>query len=264
MAHAAACVVRRDWQLALSYRARFALQILTAFFTLTMFFYISRLVSVDTFASADAYYAYAVVGLIILQVLNSTLVTPPMSLRQELMAGTFERLVVSPFGAVGGLLSSLVFPLAWALLAALAMLAFAGVVFGVDVRWATLPLAVPLGIVGALSFAPFGIALLALVLAIKQAASGATFVVAGIGLIAGLYFPVALLPDWIEWTSEVQPFTPAVELLRHVIVGTPLSDPAWTGLAKLFGFTAVLLVPAVLALRACLRHVRRTGTVIEY
>jgi ABC-2 type transport system permease protein len=257
-------VVRRDFQLMLSYRLRFVTGLLSAFFSLTLFYYISRLVRVDVFDSADAYYAFAVVGLIILQVLNSTLMTPPMTLRQELVAGTFERLVISPFGPVAAVTAMMVFPFAFALLMGVAMIAFAGLVFGVDVRWETLPLVVPVAVVSSLAFSAFGLLLLALVLVFKQALGGATWIVAGISLIAGLYFPVNLLPDWIEWMSNVQPFTPAVDLMRNVLVGTDLPDPVWLDLAKLCGSAAVLLPLAGAVVRAAVRASKRRGTIIEY
>lgn len=261
---AAWAVIRRDVLLTLSYRARFLTGLLGGFFSLTLFYYISRLVQVRVFESADAYYAFAVVGLIVLQILNSTLQTPPATLRQELVAGTFERLVLSPFGAVGAAFSMLVFPFVYALIMGVAMLAFAGTLFGISVEWATLPLIVPVALLGALAFAPFGVLLLATILVFKQALAGATWIIAAISLIAGLYFPVSLLPAWVEWASDVQPFTPAVDLMRHVLVGTPLSDPAWLDLARLVGFTAALLPAAVWTFHAALRRSRRTGTIIEY
>lgn len=257
-------VVRRDFKLALSYRLRFAAQLLSAFFSLTLFYYISRLVRVDTFESADAYYAFAVVGLVILQVLNSTLSSPPGSLRQELVAGTFERLVLSPFGPVGGVISMMVFPFVYALVTGLLMLGFAGVVFGLEVEWATVPAVLPVALLGALAFAPFGVLLLAMVLVVKQVASATTWIIAGISLIAGLYFPVTLLPHWIQWASDVQPFTPAVELMRNLLVGTALTDPAWLDLARMAGFATVLLPVSVWVLKRAVRTSRRRGTIIEY
>jgi ABC-2 type transport system permease protein len=264
MVTSSAAVVRRDLRLMLSYRARFATQLLAAFFSLTLFYYISRLVRVSSFESADAYYAFAVVGLIILQLLNSTLITPPMTLRQELVAGTFERIVVSPAGPMSALAGMMVFPFLYALVLAMAMVVFAALIFGLEVHWPTVPLVIPAGLLGALAFAPFGAMLLALVLVFKQAIGGTTWIVAGISLIAGLYFPVALLPDWIEWASEVQPFTPAVDLLRHLLVDTPLEDPAWLDVLKLIGFAVVLIPASAWCLSAAVRLSRRTGTIIEY
>ena len=109
---------------------------------------------------------------------------------------------------------------------------------------------------GALAFAPFGLLLVAAVVVWKQA-TGAAWVMAGITLLAGFYFPVALLPDWIEWTSHVQPFTPAVDLLRHLLIGIPLADSAWSDVLKLAGFAAVLLPLSALGLVAAIKASRQ-------
>lgn len=250
--------------MARSYRVPFLMGLVSAFFSLVLFYYLSRLVNVGTFESPDAYYAYAVIGLIILQVLYSTLQTPPQTLRQELVAGTFERIAISPFGPVGASMAILVFPFVYALVTGIAMIAFAGVVFGVAIAWETLPLAVPVAILAGLSFAPFGLALLGMVLIAKQAMTGTAFIVAGISLISGIYFPTTLLPGWIEWVSEVQPFTPAVDLLRNVIVGTPLPGSIWLDLARLVGFAIVLMPLAALIVDKAVQVSRRRGTLMEY
>ena len=261
---AAAAVIRRDWLIAYSYRMRFVSHILSIFFTLTIFHFVSRLVRISTFSTPESYFAFAVIGLITLQVLNSTLLLPPSVLRQELVAGTFERFLVSPFGALRGIAAMLLFPFLYALAAAFLMLVFAGLLFGLHLHWATVPLVIPAGLLGALSFAPFGLLLLALLLVSKQAVSGATFVVAGISLISGLYFPVALLPGWMRFLSSIQPFTPAADLMRHLMIGTPLHEPLAVELGKLVGFAVVLLPFSMLAIRLTLKVSRRRGTILEY
>jgi ABC-2 type transport system permease protein len=261
---AAGALVRRDFQVALSYRMRFLSHLLSIFFTLTLFHFISRLVRVPSFGSPAAYYAFAVIGLITLQVLNSTLTMPPAVLRQELVAGTFERLLVSPFGALRGIAATLIFPFLYALITALVMLVFAGLLFGIHLHWSTVPLVVPVGLLGALSFAPFGLLFLALLLASKQSVTGATFVVAGISLVSGLYFPIALLPGWMRFLSEIQPFTPATDLMRHLMVGSPLHASVAVEIGKIVGFAAGLLPLSLLAVSAALRVSRRRGTILEY
>jgi ABC-2 type transport system permease protein len=263
-ATAALAVLRRDLRTAMSYRFWLLTQFLGAFFSLTLFFYVSRLVRVSAFESPDAYYAFVVVGLLILQVLNFVLQGPAGRLRQELVAGTLERLATSPFGATGALTASLVFPLLNALVLGTAMLGVAALVFDVPVRWSTAPLAIPISVLGALAFAPFGLLLMAVVLVVKQAAAGSTWVIAGISLVAGLYFPVELLPGWIRWAAAVQPFTPTVDLLRNTLVGTPLPDPFWVALVKLVAFAAVLLPSSLAVVRFAVRVGRHRGTLMEY
>lgn len=261
---AAAAIVRRDFLLMTSYRFRFFTQLLTAFFSLTLFYYISRLVNVGHGISSDDYYAFAVTGLMTLQVINSTLSTPSMTLRQELVAGTFEKVALSPFGAVAGIVSMMVFPLLYTLIVVLLMLVFAALVFGLALQWSTAALSLPIGLLGALAFAPFGVLMIAGVLLAKQAMSGTNWVVAGISLVGGLYFPVALLPSWIQWASHVQPFTPAVNLMRYVLLGLPMTEPAWLAVTKLVLFAGVLFPVSIWALNRAVQISTRRGTMIEY
>jgi ABC-2 type transport system permease protein len=263
-ASAALEVLRRDFLVFISYRARLLSQILAIFLTLALFYYISRLVTVSSFGSPDAYFAFVVVGLVIFRVLMSTFGAASVGIRQELVAGTFERTVVSPFGPVAGIASLLLFPLALAVMLSAAMLALATLIFGVQLEWSSLPLSIPLGLLATLAFAPFALVLAAGVLLFKQAAAGTGFLLTGIALISGFYFPVELLPGWISWMSEVQPFTPAVELLRHVLVGTPLEDPALLSVAKLAGFAAVFLPLSFWILAKAIQLGRRHATIIEY
>jgi ABC-2 type transport system permease protein len=257
-------ILQRDWRIFFSYRVRVFTQLLSVFFTLTLFYYISRLVRVPAFESPDDYYAFAVVGLIILQVLNSTLYQPPTMLQSELYAGTFERLLMSAFGPVASICSMMLFPFLQALLTAVMMLVFAALIFGLPLVWSTAALALPVAVLGTVAFSCFGIALVASTLVIKQVTSGTTWIVAGISLIAGLYFPVSLLPDSIEWLSEVQPFTPTVELMRNALVGTPLQEAAWLDVLKIVGFAAVLMPVSLWIASASVRASRRRATVLEY
>jgi ABC-2 type transport system permease protein len=257
-------VVQRDWRLFVSYRTRFLSQLLSGFFSLVLFYYVSRVAGGSVFRTPDDYFAFAVVGLVVMGVLVSTLSTLPTAVRQELVAGTLERLVVSPFGAVGAIAAMAWFPFAFAILNGGLTLAVAAGVFGMPVAWSTAWLALPVGALGALAFAPFALLVAGAVIVVKQAGMGAGFLVTGISLVGGFFFPVSLLPGWIEWLSKVQPFTPALDLLRHLIVGSTLADPQWVAVVKLAGFAAVLLPAAMLFLRLAIRTAQRRGTIIEY
>jgi ABC-2 type transport system permease protein len=257
-------IVRRDWTLFKSYKFRVPTTLLATLFSLSLFYFISRLVSVNTFRTPDDYYAFVVVGLVILAVLTSTLSQPPAVIRQELVAGTFERLLLTPLGAVLAVVSMLIFPLVYALAQGMITLAVAALVFDLSVEWSTAALALPVALLGALAFMPFGVLMAAMTVCFKQAVAGTGFVIAGISIVAGLYFPVALLPDWIQWMSEIQPFTPSVDLLRNLLVGTPLREAAWLELLKLGGFSAVLLPISIWVLSRAVGAGQRRGTILEF
>lgn len=264
LASAAGAICKRDFLLFTSYRSRAFSTLFNSAVSLTLFYYVSRLVHARVVGSPDDYYAFVVVGLVIFGVLTSTLATPVATLRAELQAGTFERMVLSPFGPVGSIASLLIFPVALAAVTGIVSLAIASIAFGLDLRWSTAPLALPAALLGAASFAPFGLAMAAAVVVFKQTNAGSTFIITGITLLAGIYFPIELLPSWIRWASDVQPFTPAIDLLRNLLVGTPLRNSLGLDLAKLVGFAVVTMPLALLLLRAAVRRSQRLGTIIEY
>ena len=261
-AAAVGAILQRDVKMYMSFRTALGTQALSMVFTLALFYFVSRLVAVERVGSADDYFSFVAIGLVIISVLHSGM-TLAETLRQELVAGTFERVLVSPFGPVLATVSMTLFPMLRALLMAVWTLAVAAIVFGLNLEWATAPLAIPLAFLCALSFGAIALVAAGLVVAFKRA-PGIGFVVAGMALISGMYFPVDLLPAWMRWLSEVQPFTPAVSLLRNVLVGLPMDAPAWEYLLKLSVFTLVSLPVAGWAISRAVDYAHRRGTLLEY
>jgi ABC-2 type transport system permease protein len=263
-ADAVFAVVRRDATIFLSYRGRFVGQIFSGFFSVAVFYYVSRLVTTHTFHSSNQYFAYVVVGIVTFGILTTTLISLPNDIRQELVAGTFERVLLSPFGPVAAIVSMSIFPFAMALCGGIVTLTLARLAFGMPVEWATAPLGIPLIFLGVLTFVPFGLFASAATIAAKQSAMGLGLIVTAISFFGGVFFPIVLLPGWIQWTSDVQPFTPTLDMLRHVLVGTDLHESVLTSLMKMVLFAGVLLPPALWAVQRAIRLGQRRGTIIEY
>jgi ABC-2 type transport system permease protein len=261
---AAVAVLRRDFQLFLSYRLRFVSQVVSTLFGVALFYYVSRLVVSRTFPSHDAYFAYVVVGLATMELLTSSVRTVPINLRSELVSGTFERMVVSPFGPVGGIVALSLFPMIVAMVTATIIFVEAAAVFGLPVHWPTVPLVLPVILLGMLAFLPLTLLVAAAVMIVKQAGNIATFLISGLALASGSFFPVSILPTWIRWISDVQPLTPALELARHELVGGVISGSAWLPTAKLAAFAIVLMPLSILAISSAIRFCRARGTLIEY
>ena len=259
---AVAAVVRRDMRIFLSYRFRWLTRILGTLLTLTTFYYVSKLARADAVGSHASYFAFLLVGIVALPVLTGAM-TVAQFVRQELVAGNFERLIVSPTGPVIGILAMLIFPLAFALLLAAITMALGIALFGVHVELGGIPLTLGVMALGCIAFASIGLLFVAALIAFKSAA-GVTWVIAGLGLVGGVYFPISLFPGWIRWAGSVQPLTPTIELLRHLLVGTPLAHAAWADWLKLGAFAAVLLPVATYILSQALKLSRAQGTIMEY
>jgi len=261
--HAFLAVMRRDLRIYLSYRTRLVSQVLTALFSLTLFFYVSRLVHVSGFASHGSYFGFVVVGISLIGVLYSSFSIPEL-VRQELIAGTFDRLLLSPFGAIRSVIAMSLFPMMFSFALATLTLGLGYLIFGLQLHWATVPLAIPVMLLVLLAFLPFGILFASLTVVVKQGSVGTNWVIALLSIVGGLYFPVSLLPGWVQTTAKLQPFTAATDLLRHLLVNSSLGQSPQTSLLKLVGFAVVLLPASIYVLSRAISFGQRRGTIIEY
>lgn len=261
--HGFAAVMRRDMTIYLSYRTRLVSQALTSVFSLTLFYYVSRLVHVSGFTSPGNYFGFVVVGISMVGVMYSCFSIPEL-LRQELVAGTFDRLLLSPFGAVRSLIAMTLFPLLYSFVVASTTLGLGCLIFGLRLHWSTVPLSIPAMALALMAFLPLGLLFAALTVVVKQGSVGTTWVIALISIVGGLYFPVSLLPHWLQTIAKLQPFTPATSVLRHLLVGSALGESQGGALLKLVLFAAVLVPGSILLLASAIRLGQRRGTIIEY
>ncbi len=262
-AHAFLAMMRRDLHVFVSYRTRIVSQLLTSVFSITLFYYVSKLVHVKGFGSPQSYFGFVVVGIALVSIMYSCFTIPEL-VRQELIAGTFDRLLLSPFGAIRGVIAMTIFPLLYSFVLAAFTLGLACAMYGLRLHWSTVPLSVPAMGLALLAFLPFGLLFAALTVSIKQGAIGTSWVIALISIVGGLYFPISLLPHWVQTAATLQPFTPATDVLRHLLVNSPQSTSIGTALIRLIAFAAVLLPLSVFALSSAIRTGQRRGTIIEY
>jgi ABC-2 type transport system permease protein len=256
-------VIRRDLHVYLSYRTRLVSQGLTMVFSLTLFYYVSRLVHVTGFESHFAYFGFVVVGLALISVMYSCFSIPEL-VRQELIAGTFDRLVLSPFGAIRSVIAMTLFPMLYSFVIAGLTLGIGCVLYGLQLRWSTVPLSIPVMMLTLLAFLPFGLLFASLTIVVKQGNVGTSWLIALLSIIGGLYFPIALLPHWVQVASKLQPFTAATDVLRHLLVGTPVEGSTVAAVLKLVGFAAVVLPASILILARAIHTGQKRGTIIEY
>ena len=257
-------IVRRDAQLFASYRLRLLAQPFTVLLTLTLFYYVSRLVSVGRFSEPSSYFAYVVVGLLIVETLTAALTVTPVAVRNEMLSGTFERLATSPLGPVRSIVAMCAFPVLLSFGIGTLTIVVAAIVYGLPLAGPQAVLALPVALLGALAFLPFALLTVSAVLAFKQAGAMTSFIVTGLSLASGAFFPVDLLPWWVRWVSDVQPLTPALELMRETLLDTPVDGGAGLAVVKLVGFSLVLMPVGLWLLGRTIDRCRRFGTLIEY
>ncbi len=118
-------IIRRDAILFVSYRTQLVSQFLGPLFSITLFYYISHLLTAKSIHSPGGYFGFVIIGLVIVQILTISMGVMPVTVRQELVSGTIERFLVSAHGPINGIIGTMLFPLINAVFSGIVMLALA-------------------------------------------------------------------------------------------------------------------------------------------
>ncbi|GAA2748400.1 MULTISPECIES: ABC transporter permease [Kitasatospora] len=72
-----------------------------------------------------------------------------------------------------------------------------------------------------------------------EAASNNAMPLIFLPLISSTFVPVHAMPGWFQPIAQYQPFTPAIETLRGLLLGTPIGNNWWIALAWCLGLTVL-------------------------
>ena len=147
------------------------------------------------------------------------------------------------------------------LMGLVAMLALATSVFGLDFLAygaALVPFLLVLFITG-ISLGIFGTAI---VLRLGPASEWLIWPIPSLlSPFAGVFYPLATLPVWMQWIGHVLPPSYVFEGMRTIVAGKPIP---WSALAMGVGLSGIYLVLACVAFAAVYRHAMRTGLIARY
>jgi ABC-2 type transport system permease protein len=259
--------LRRDASVQVSYRADFVLQLSTIVFTLALFFYLGKIVDATTFAREAGfdrgYFAFVIIGLALLRIVQTSLTSFANRLRQDQMTGTLEALMATPTPPSVVILFSAAFDLFRATMLSAVLMATAIVAFGAS--FAT----DPVGLVGAAAtlvaclvlFASLGVLLAAFTIVFKQTTAVLALALTGLALLGGVYFPLDLLPQPLQAVGEILPFTWGLDAMRSALLDGQVELGR---LALLAGFSAVALPISQWVFGRALVRARRDGSLAQY
>jgi ABC-2 type transport system permease protein len=260
--------VRRDWKIALSYRAVFLADVLGLATQVIVFSFVAKLVDPGTLpvygATVPSYLAFVVIGLVVNLTAGVLLYTVANALRQEQLTGTMEALLATPTAGATLQLGSVAYTLILVPIRAAVLLTAIGVLFGLDLELS--------GIAPALAvlicFLPFtwGLGLIAagLVVTFRRGSNATGIVVTLLGLISGAVFPISLLPPALRTIAEWNPFAISIDGVRDALIGGTGWGAAGETMLRLTPLSLVGLAMGAFVFRWAMARERRRGTLGMY
>jgi ABC-2 type transport system permease protein len=253
--------LRRDFDVARSYRLPFVIDAVSTLFVLASFRYLSKLVGGR--GVPGSYFAFVTAGLALIAVLQSALTVIGGNLRTEQVSGTLEAMLATGTPTATLAAGMTAYPMASAIVRAAVYVVIA-VVLGARFPGANVGLAVAAVVLASVSFAGIGLLAAAFVLAFRQALAIAGWVTSLLALMGGVYFPVKLLPSWSVGISKLSAFTRGLDIFRSAL----LSRAGWTASARPLAILLALAVAytavGIAGLALSLERAKRTGSLAQY
>lgn len=237
----------RDARITTSYKFQFLFHLLGGFFVVAMFYFISKMIHPDPEHSGLAiyqcdYFSFVLVGVAATGFLHTGLGLSER-LRSAMSEGSLEMMFSCPVRPVWILILPAVWDLGFEGAKALVILLCGIYIFDADLSRANVPGGLVVLLLTVAAFSVFGILSTAIILLIKRGDPVQWAFEHASALVAGAYFPVNLLPGWLETVSRALPMTYAYRAIRMTILaGAGLSDVASDALVLLlFSFVGLPL-----------------------
>ncbi|MCF2127669.1 ABC transporter permease [Strepomyces sp. STD 3.1] len=181
-------------------------------------------------ADRDAYVAYLVPGLILMTI-GSTTIGTAVSVSNDMTEGIIARFRTMAIHRGSVLVGHVV----GSVLQSVLSVVFVGVValaIGFRSTDATaLEWLAAFGLIAAFSVALTWIAVgMGLISPNAEAASNNALPLIFLPLISSTFVPIDAMPGWFQPIAEYQPFTPAIETLRGLLLGTEIGHNGWLAL----------------------------------
>ncbi len=263
-----ALLFRRDFVVARSYRAAFAIEIFQALFGSASFYFLSRFVQSPTLErslpAGTTYFSFALVGIAFFDYLSVALITFDRSLQEARQNGTLENLLVTQTSLPVILAGSSLYPFVLMSLRTAIYIGWGAILFGFPLQGANwLGALLVLG-ASVLAFSGLGI-LSASYLLIFKRGNPVNWAILGLSsVVGGMMYPISVLPMWLQRVARLIPITYSLEGMRAAILGHASTRELLPSIAELLLF-AVFLLPASFAIFSwALRRTKVTGTLTHF
>ena len=260
--------IKRDFTLATSYKFSFFLQIFGIFFSVLTFYFIARMFGDAAVPYLEPYggdyFSFVLIGIAFSNYLWAGLGSFSGSIRNEQMMGTLEAMLVTPTRISLIITASALWNFIFTSFKVLIYLLMGVFLFGVDMGNANLFATLIILVLTILCFSSLGIISASFIMVLKQGDPVNWVFNTMSGLLGGVFYPITVLPSWLQNFSHVLPITYSLRAMRHALLqGYPLSDLLPDILALVL-FSAVMLPFSIITFRYAVSRAKIDGSLTQY
>ena len=213
-----------------------------------------------TDAEIDRTILYLLIGTLVWHYLSVVFENVSEMIAWERWEGTIEYTFMAPVGRMTHMLGQTSFALVYGLLHTTIILLVVTFFFQLDMSQANVAGGLMVLTVGSLSFIGFGIMAAVLPLLYPERGAQMSHVIQAILLlVSGVYYPVSVLPQWMQSLSRLSPATYVLEGMRMAMIEGAAFEQLWPLVLPLLVMGVVAVPLGVWIFGRAERYAKRTG-----
>jgi ABC-2 type transport system permease protein len=266
--HKPLAFIKKDFIAAASYKLSFLMQLLNIFLSVAVFFFVSKLFGTAIIPHlapyGGDYFSFVLIGVAFSDYLGIALEGMAGTIRGGQVMGTLEALLVTPTGIPTIIISSSLYNFIWTSIRVVAYLAVGVWGFKMNLQSANYGGAVLILVLTIVAFSSMGIISASFIMVLKRG-DPISWVFTNLSwLLGGLYYPISVLPEWLQKLSYLLPITYALEGMRLALLkGYTLSQLSDKILALLI-FSGIMLPFSVLGFKYAVKKAKRDGSLTQF
>ncbi len=251
-----------------TYKTAFIMQMVGMVVSVLTYFFLSRLMAdigtTHLKPYGGNYFAFVLIGIAFISYLNFSITGLSGIIREGQMLGTLEAILVTPTSIPTIIFSSSLYGFFWATVNVIIYLVFGSLFFDLDLGHANLTAAFAILLLTIVSSTGLGIISASFIMIVKRGDPIGWLFVKVAGLICGLYYPLSVLPGWLQTAAKAMPVTHSLEGMRMAILnGYSLSQLAPTILILCL-FSIVILPSSLVLFQKAVIKAKRDGSLTHY
>lgn len=260
--------VVRDFRIESGYKANFMMRVVESLMYLVLFHFLSEMITPHGVPGLQSvggrYFPFAIIGLAFARYFDLMLKMFSESIRQAQVTGCLEAMLSSQTGAVSLVLMSSLYGLISGGVQLLVILVMGALAYGVEFSRMNAFATLTVLVTSMMTFVAFGVLSAAAVVWLKRG-DPITWLLSGFGsIIGGAYFPVTVMPHWLQQIAHVIPITYSLDALRLTMLNGDSLQMAFKPFSVLALMALTLLPASLIIFTAAVRKGRREGTLMHY
>jgi ABC-2 type transport system permease protein len=258
----------RDFYTETSYRLAFLLSLTGIFFSAFTFFFISQLIGEQATPYLNEYggdyFSFVIIGIAFGGYFGLGLTGFARALREAQTTGTLEAMMMTATPVSILIVGSALWNYVFTTLRVFVYLLLGTLLLGLRLTGANYLGALVSLLLSIVAFASIGIIAASAIMVIKRGEPITGLFGAFANLVGGIYYPIEILPGWLQIIARLLPITYALRAMRLAL----LTGASWSELLPdlliLGAFTIVLFPLSLLIFRIAVRKAREEGTLAHY